>query len=139
MEEILHQLIYIGSLSHYLGVFYIPGGSSGCLPLTVCQNTWCQLSQGTWFAKGPTSQRAHPGNQTLAKKFRWENLNWNVHFCIFCNSFSVIYWRGKKQLHSSTIINQEINYKNQALPNQIVLGQSLSPAPPGITTRPIHL
>ena len=96
MEEILHQLIYIGSLSHYLGVFYIPGGSSGCLPLTVCQNTWCQLSQGTWFAKGPTSQRAHPGNQTLAKKFRWENLNWNVHFCIFCNSFSVIYWRGKK-------------------------------------------
>ena len=33
MEEILHQLI--GSLSHYLGGLYIPGGA-GFLPSTVC-------------------------------------------------------------------------------------------------------
>lgn len=93
-------------------MFYIPGGSSGCLPLTVCQNTWCQLSQGTWFAKGPTSQRAHPGNQTLAKKVSMgkSELERPLLYLVFCHLLE------EKKLHSSTIINQEINAKIEHSP-----------------------
>jgi len=47
MEEILHQLIPVGSLSHYLQGFFIPGGAGFLLSTVSLFHTWifqrCQM------------------------------------------------------------------------------------------------
>ncbi len=75
------------------------------------KKTRCQLCQGTWFAKGPTSQRAHPGNQSLApfvwtgRFLRWETSE--LEPSTFVTHFSPI----PQKKNVSTRINEK-HHKN---------------------------